>query len=87
MIVSLPLGSVELVTVATPLVRPGDPRMVDPLVKITVPVTPGGSVAVNVTDWFKADGLLEDVRFIVGVAFATIWVVEPFAGLSFVSPP
>jgi hypothetical protein len=48
-IVSLPLGSVELVTVATPLVRADEPRMVEPLVKITVPVTPVGSMAVNVT--------------------------------------
>ena len=47
---SLPLGSVELVAVATPLVRADDPRMVEPLVKVTVPVTLVGSVAVKVTD-------------------------------------
>jgi hypothetical protein len=35
---------------ATPLLRVDVPRVVEPLVKVTVPVTLLGSVAVNVTD-------------------------------------
>ena len=87
MMVSLPVGSVEVVTVAAPLVSVEVLSTVEPSLKVTVPVTPEGSVAVKVTDWFGADGLIEEVRPTVGVAFVTVWIVVPVAGLSFVSPP
>jgi hypothetical protein len=47
---SLPPGSEDVVAVATPPVRVEVPNVVAPLVNVTVPVTPPGSVAVNVTD-------------------------------------
>jgi hypothetical protein len=57
---------------ATPLLRVEVPSVVEPLVKVTVPVTLLGSVAVNVTDWLIADGFTEDVRISVGDAFVTV---------------
>ena len=45
-----PAGRVELLTDALPPVRVDVPRLVEPLVKVTVPVALVGSVAVNVTD-------------------------------------
>jgi hypothetical protein len=48
--VSLPVGSVELATVATPPDNAEVPRIVEPLVKVTFPVAPEGIVAVKVTD-------------------------------------
>jgi hypothetical protein len=86
-IVSLPVGRVEVDTVAVPLVIAAVPRRVEPLVKVTVPVTPDGSEALKVTDWFTADGLVEEVRVTIGVALTTLCVVVPVAGLSFASPP
>ena len=50
MIGSLPAGSEDVVTVATPPVSVEVPNIVAPLVNVTLPVTPVGSVAVNVTD-------------------------------------
>ena len=47
---SLPVGRVEVEMVVTPLVIVEVPRRVEPLVKVTVPVTPVGSEAVKVTD-------------------------------------
>jgi hypothetical protein len=49
-IVSFPVGRVEVEMVAAPLVIVEVPRRVDPLVKVTVPVTPDESEAVKVTD-------------------------------------
>jgi hypothetical protein len=43
-----------------------------PLVKVTVPVTPEGRVAVNVTDWLVFDGLSEEARPTVGCALFTV---------------
>jgi hypothetical protein len=84
---SFPVGRVEVEIVVIPLVNGDVPRTVVPLVKVTVPVTPEGSEAVKVTDWFAADGLVEEVRVTVGVALVTIWVVVPVAGLLLASPP
>ena len=52
-----------------------------------MPVALVGSVAVNVTDWPKVEGLREDVTTTVGVAFATVCVVVPVAELLVASPP
>ena len=46
----MPAGRVELFTDAVPFVKVDVPRLVEPLVNVTVPVAPVGSVAVNVTD-------------------------------------
>ena len=87
MIGSLPAGSEDVVTVATPPVSEDVPKAVAPLVNVTVPVTAAGSVAVNVTDWAGVDGLVEETRVTTGVALLTVWVVDPVAGLLFESPP
>jgi hypothetical protein len=63
------------------------PTVVVPFLKVTVPVTFVGSVAVKVTDWLKVDGFVEEVRVSVGEAFDTVCVVVPVAGPLFVSPP
>jgi hypothetical protein len=84
---SFPVGRVEIEIVAAPLVSGDAPRTIGPFVKVTVPVTPAGSEAVKVTDWFAADGLVEEVRVTVGEALVTIWVVVPVAGLLLASPP
>ncbi len=47
---SLPAGSEDVVVAATPPVSVDVPNVVAPLVNVTVPVTPVGSVAVKVTD-------------------------------------
>jgi hypothetical protein len=60
---------------------------VAPLVKVTVPVTPVGSVAVKMTDWPGVDGFVEEVKVTTGAALLTVWVVDPVAGLLFESPP
>jgi hypothetical protein len=85
-IVSVPVGKAEVVTVATPLDRVGEPKMIDPAVKVIVPVTFAGSVAVKVTDWLKTDGLAEDESITTGDALPTVSVVDPVAGLLVVSP-
>jgi hypothetical protein len=63
------------------------PSAVVPFLKVTVPVTFVGSVAVKVTDWLKVDGFVEEVRVSAGEAFDTVCVVVPVAGPLFVSPP
>jgi VanZ family protein len=78
---SLPRGSVEVVTVATPPDTVGVPSVVDPLVNVTVPVTLAGRVSVKVTEAPGRDGLIEDVSVDAGVALVTSWVVVPAAGL------
>ena len=44
------------------------PKMLEPSEKVTVPVAPGVSVAVNTTLVPKTDGLIEEVRVIVAAA-------------------
>ena len=78
---------VEVVNVATPLLITPVPSVVGPSRNVTVPVVFVGRLAVNVTDWLKLDGFTEDVSPTVGVALFTVWVVDPVAGLLFVSPP
>ena len=69
---SLPRGSVEVVTVATPLVTVEVPSVVVPLVNVTVPVTLFGSVSVKVTELPGRDGLGEEVSAEVAFALATV---------------
>jgi len=69
---SLPSGREDVVTVALPPLSVDVPNVVAPLVNVTVPVTPTGSVAVKVTDWAVADGLIDEVRVTTGVALATV---------------
>ena len=76
-----------MVTVAVPAVNVDVPNVVEPLVNVTVPVTPDGRVAMKVTDCPEVEGLLEEVRVTTGVALFTVWVVVPVAGLLFESPP
>jgi hypothetical protein len=84
---SLPTGSEDDVAVAAPPVSVDVPNVVAPLVNVTVPVTPLGSVAVKVTDWPGVEGFVEETRVTTGVALVTVWVVDPVAGLLFESPP
>ena len=79
--------SVEVVKVAVPLAIEPAPKVAEPSRKVTVPVTPAGTVAVKVTDWLKMDGFSEEVSETVVVALLTICVVVPVAGPLFVSPP
>ena len=79
--------SVEVVKAAVPLLIVPVPSIDEPSRKVTVPVTPVGTVAVKVTDWLKMDGLREDASETVGFVLFTVCVVVPVAGLLFVSPP
>ena len=79
--------SEEVVKVAVPLLIVPVLRVDELSRKVTVPVTPAGTVAVKVTDWPKVDGFSEDVSETVVVALLTICVVVPVAGPLFVSPP
>ena len=86
MIVSEPAGKVEVATVATPLDRAGEPKVVVPAVKVTVPVTFAGSAAVKVTDWLVTEGLTEDESVMPGDILLTVCVVDPVAELLVASP-
>jgi hypothetical protein len=66
------MGSEDVVTVAAPPVNVGVPNVVKPLVNVTVPVTPEGSLAVKVTDWPVAEGFNEEVKVTAGVALVTV---------------
>ena len=79
--------SVDVVKVAVPLLIVPVPRVVAPSRKVTVPVTPEGTVAVNVTAWLTLDGFNEEVNETLVVALLTVCVVVPVAGPLFVSPP
>src|ERR1700722_6996287 len=65
---SLPVASVETVTLATPALIVGDPKLVLPFEKLTVPVgvpvNPDVTVAVNVTLCPGTEGFAEDVSFV-----------------------
>ena len=78
---------VEVARVAVPLVIVPVPSAVEPSRKVTVPVTPVGTVAIKVTDWLTLEGFTEDVNETVVVALLTVCVVVPVAGPLFVSPP
>ena len=70
-----------------------DPMLVEPFLKVTVPVgipLPGelaATVAVNVTGWPKAEGLAEELKVVVEASAFTVWprVVEALP-LKLVSP-
>jgi hypothetical protein len=81
------MRSEDVVAVAIPLANVEVPKIVAPLVNVTVPVTPDGRVAVKVTGWPAVEGFSEEVRATTGVAFVTVWLVVPVAGLLFESPP
>ena len=93
MIVSVPAGSVVIVSEAEPPTSEAVPSVVVPFSKlITSPL--GGvppaelTVAVSVTAWLTSDGLRDDVSVVMVVKmFTTDWLraVETLAAL-FVSP-
>ena len=87
MIIAEPTGSAEVVTLATPLVKVGEPKVVEPAVIVTVPVVFAGSVAVKVTACPAIEGLTEDESVAVGDALLTVCVVVPVATLLAASPP
>jgi hypothetical protein len=72
---------------AIPLTKVDVPRVVEPLVKVTVPVVFDGRDAVNTTDWLAKDGLSDEDKVSFGEALVTVCVAVPVAGLLFVSPP
>ena len=72
MIGSFPIGRVDVETEATPLASVEVPNVVDPLEKVTVPVTPIGSDALKATNWLASEGFTEDVRVTTGVALVTV---------------
>lgn len=76
---SLPRGSVEVETVATPFVTVDVPSAVEPLVNVTVPVTEVGRVSVNVTEAPGKEGFADDTSVDAGEALATVCVVVPVA--------
>ena len=76
-----------MVNVAAPLLIVPVPSVVEPSRKVIVPVVFADRVAVKVTDWLKLDGFSEEVNTTVGAALVTVCVVDPVAGLLFVSPP
>ena len=83
---SVPVGRVLVVMVRIPLTTVPVPRVTPPLIIVTVPVTPVGTVAVMVTGEPKVLGP-EVVTVTVGVALVTVCEVEPVAGLLLESPP
>ena len=71
-----PTASVEVVSVALPLVSSTLPSVVFPAVKVTGPVgvvVGEVMVAVKVTDWPWVDGFWDDVRVAVLVACVITW--------------
>jgi hypothetical protein len=84
---SVPTGSVDVVTVTVPVAgfTVPEPRVVLPLVTVTVPVVPTGNVTVMVTGFPKVLGP-EVVTVTVGVTLLTVWVNDAVALPLFVSP-
>jgi hypothetical protein len=85
-IASLPTGSDDVVSVATPLLTVAVPSAVPPLLNVTVPVTDDGNVSVNVTEVPKVEGFRDDVSADVGDAFETVCAAVPVAVLLVESP-
>ena len=85
--VSEPTGRLEVVIVTVPVgLTVPEPSVTPPLVSVTVPVVPAGTVAVIVTGVPYVPGP-EVVTVTTGVVFKTvIEVVGEVAGLLFVSP-
>lgn len=87
MIVLLPTGRAVVVMTTVPVVvlTGPEPRVTPPLVTVTVPVVPTGSVTVMVTGAPKV--LVPDVVTVtVGFALLTVWVRVAVAVLLFASP-
>jgi hypothetical protein len=61
-----------VVKVAIPFVITPLPRTVLPSIKVTVPVVPVGSVAVNVTGCVVVEGFEEEVSVTLEVFFKTV---------------
>ena len=82
-----PTGNVVVVMVTVPVVglMEPEPNVTPPLVIVTVPVVPTGSVVVMVTGLPKVvePGV---VTVTVGVALLTVWERVPVAVLLFASP-
>jgi hypothetical protein len=74
----VPLGKVEVVTVATPdAFNVAVPMDAVPLLKVTLPVgmpLPEVTVAVNVTDWWNVEGFGVDTTEVVVVTLLTTWL-------------
>ena len=86
MIVSVPTGNVEVVTTTLLELIVPEPIVVDPFVKVIVPVTPAGTVAVIVTvcPYVLDDGLAVTVT--VGLFFAIVSVSVATDELLLASP-
>lgn len=84
---SLPTGRVDVVMTTVPVVglTLPLPRVVPPLVTVTVPVVPGGKVVVTVTGLPKVLGP-DVVTVTVGVVLLTVWFRFAVAVLLFGSP-
>ena len=83
-----------VVKLALPLESVLFPRVVEPSLKVTVPVgvpLPGAAaetVAVKVTDWPKTDGFADDVTVVVVASFVTVWVrTDVKLPVKLLSPP
>jgi hypothetical protein len=87
--VSVPTGKEGTVIVATPPTMGAVPIGVEPLEKVTVPVTPGGTVSVIVSGVFAGVvGAETTGGGMTGVALLTTWLRgEEVAVPLFVSPP
>ena len=83
----LPTLRVEMLKVATPPLSVPVPIVVAPSRKFTVPVgvpvpgATGATVAVNVTDWLKTEGFVDEVTAVVVLALtirgAEAWLPVP----------
>jgi hypothetical protein len=85
---SLPTGRTVVVIVTVPVVGFTGPlpKVVPPLLTVTVPVVPMGRVVVMVTGAPKVLGLGDAVTVTVGVVLLTVWVKDAVAVLLFESP-
>lgn len=66
-----------MLNVALPLLSVPVPNVVEPFLKVTVPVGVPPlevTVAVKVTDWPEVDGLREEVSEVELLALLTVWV-------------
>ena len=92
----MPTASAEVVKVAMPPLSVPVPMGLPPSRNVTVPTgvpapgATGDTVAVNVTDWPKTDGLTDEVTVVAVLALLTtcgLPVSDPVLPLKFPSPP
>jgi hypothetical protein len=69
-----PRASVEVLSVAVPLLIAPVPNVVVPSLNVTVPVAAGGTTAVKVTDEAFTDGFADENRVTVEFALLTVSV-------------